>query len=155
MSELLERSSQLDALEDAFAAVRSGSRGRLELIGGEAGVGKTSLLRRFCDGRQGATGRVLWGSCDALFTPGPLGPLQDVAHQTQGKLRKVVESAERPWDVAAALIQELTARTPTILVLEDLHWADEPRWTSCACSPGGSRRCPRSCSRATAYFQRL
>src|SRR5215207_3897291 len=98
--------------------------GLLELVGGEAGVGKTSLLRRFCLERQDAA-RVLWGSCDALFTPGPLGPLQDVSEQTQGKLKEVVESAARPYDVATALIHELTARTPTILVLEDLHWADE------------------------------
>jgi DNA-binding CsgD family transcriptional regulator/tetratricopeptide (TPR) repeat protein len=124
MSELLERKSQLDALESAFAAVRSGSRGRLALISGEAGVGKTSLLRRFC-GEQEGVARVLWGSCDALFTPAPLGPLQDVAEQTQGKLKEVVESAGRPHDVATALLGELTARTPTIVVLEDLHWADE------------------------------
>jgi len=122
-SELLERSGQLTALDDAFAAVLAASRGRLVFVGGEAGVGKTALLRRFCDERQ-RSARVLWGSCDALFTPRPLGPLHDVAHQTQGKL-ELVESAARPHDVTMALIHELTARAPTILVLEDLHWADE------------------------------
>src|SRR5215217_5172945 len=100
------------------------SRGRMELVGGEAGVGKTTLLRRFCD-QQGHSARVLWGACDALFTPRPLGPLQDVAQQTQRELKGLVDSAARPHDVTAALIQELTERAPTILVLEDLHWADE------------------------------
>jgi DNA-binding CsgD family transcriptional regulator/tetratricopeptide (TPR) repeat protein len=124
VSELLERSPHLKALEDAFEQAVSGSRGRLELVGGEAGVGKTSLVTRFSREREG-TARVLWGSCDALFTPGPLGPLQDVAEQTQGTLKEVVDGAARPYDVAAALIHELTVRAPTIVVLEDLHWADE------------------------------
>jgi len=123
-SELLERSSHLTALDDALAAVLRTSRGRLEFVGGEAGVGKTALLRHFCDERQ-RSARVLWGSCDALFTPRPLGPLQDVAQQTQGELKQLVETAARPHEVTTALMHELTARAPTILVLEDLHWADE------------------------------
>jgi MoxR-like ATPase len=46
------------------------------VVGGEAGVGKTALLRRFCDAH--AT-RVLWGACEPLRTPRPLGPFLDVA----------------------------------------------------------------------------
>ena len=45
-------------------------------MAGEAGVGKTLLLRRFCAPRAA---RVLWGDCDALFTRSPLGPLTDIA----------------------------------------------------------------------------
>src|SRR5215207_4920958 len=86
-SELLERSPQLETLETAFAAVRGGSGGRLELVGGEAGVGKTSLLRRFCLERQDAA-RVLWGSCDALFTPGPLGPFRMSPSRRRGSSRR-------------------------------------------------------------------
>jgi DNA-binding CsgD family transcriptional regulator/tetratricopeptide (TPR) repeat protein len=123
-SELLERSNELAALAEAFAGVTGASSGRLVLIGGEAGVGKTALLRRFCEERgQGA--RVLWGSCDPLFTPRPLGPLLDVAQRTGGKLEECVESGARPHEVAAALIAELRTGAPTILVLEDVHWTDE------------------------------
>jgi DNA-binding CsgD family transcriptional regulator/tetratricopeptide (TPR) repeat protein len=123
-SHLLERSGHLDALADALAAVSGGARGALRFVGGEAGAGKTTLLRHFCGERAGSA-RILWGSCDALFTPRPLGPLQDVAEQTQGQLKELVDTAARPHDVTTALIHELARRTPTVVVFEDLHWADE------------------------------
>jgi DNA-binding CsgD family transcriptional regulator len=122
-SELLERSGQLSALGESLAAVVDSSRGRLVLVGGEAGVGKTTLLRRFCDERREAA-RILWGACDALFTPRPLGPFLDVAELTGGELGDLVETSARPHELAAALMRELRRR-PTVLVLEDLHWADE------------------------------
>ncbi len=65
---LLERSDQLTVLTDALDAVIAGSVGRLVLIGGEAGVGKTALLREFCDSKA-TTARVLWGTCEPLLTP--------------------------------------------------------------------------------------
>jgi hypothetical protein len=94
------------------------------VIGGEAGIGKTALLRSFCDD-LGKSARVLWASCDPLFTPRPLGPLLDVARVTDGELRAQVERGGAPHDVAAAVIRELASPAPTVLVLEDAHWADE------------------------------
>ncbi|TMC50471.1 MAG: helix-turn-helix transcriptional regulator [Chloroflexi bacterium] len=122
--ELLERSEQLAVLDQLLAEVIARTTGRLALVAGEAGVGKTVLMRRFCDERH-ASARLLWGACDALFTPRPLGPLLDVAQITGGELGRVIASGARPYDVAAALMRELRERTPTILVLEDVHWADE------------------------------
>jgi DNA-binding CsgD family transcriptional regulator/tetratricopeptide (TPR) repeat protein len=121
-TELLERTRELSVLDEALGA--AGSHGRLVLVGGEAGVGKTALLRRFCDEHHHSA-RILSGTCDALFTPRPLGPLLDVAAITGGQLEEVVESGARPHEVAAALMRELGTRTLTILVLEDLHSADE------------------------------
>jgi len=123
-SELLERSRHLSALGESLAAVLGSSRGRLVLVGGEAGVGKTALLRRFSEEHR-RVARIVWGACDALFTPRPLGPLLDIAESTGGELAELVSSGARPHEVAAALTRELGARTPTILVLEDLHCADE------------------------------
>src|SRR5262249_43778816 len=62
---------------------------------------------------------------DALFTPRPLGPFVDVAAQTGGELDEVVRGDAKPYDVAGAVIRALEASAPTILVLDDLHWADE------------------------------
>jgi DNA-binding CsgD family transcriptional regulator len=120
----LERDHELTALRKWLAEVREERRGRLSLVGGEAGVGKTVLVRSFCDEYRRSV-RVLWGACDALFTPRPLGPLLDIAGSTRGALEELVESGAKPYEVAAELILELGRRAPTILVLEDVHWADE------------------------------
>jgi DNA-binding CsgD family transcriptional regulator len=120
---LLERALELSALGDSFETVRRGSRGQVLLVGGEAGVGKTSLLRRFC-GESAASGRVLWGSCDPLFTPRPLGPLLALGDESSGALSVAVETA-MPYEVTTALADELRARAPAVFVLEDAHWADE------------------------------
>ena len=120
-SELLERSDQLSELERILGGALGG-RGRLVFVGGEAGAGKTALLRRFCEERGGA--RVLWGACDGLLTPGPLGPLFEIADATGGELDELVRGGSRPHEIASVLGDEL-ARRPTVLVLEDMHWADE------------------------------
>jgi DNA-binding CsgD family transcriptional regulator/tetratricopeptide (TPR) repeat protein len=122
--ELLERERELSALADAYGAVRRSARGRVVLVGGEAGSGKTALLRRFVDAHA-AAGRVLWGACDPLFMPRPLGPFLDVAEATGGELERLVAAGARPHEVVAALVPELRARAPATLVVEDLHWADE------------------------------
>jgi DNA-binding CsgD family transcriptional regulator len=120
---LLERAESFAALEDALKRVRETSRGELVFVGGEAGVGKTALLRWFTQ-RSDAV-RVLWGACDALITPRPLGPFVDVAQAAGGELRQLVERGAKPHRVATALVHELSASAPTVLVLEDVHWADE------------------------------
>jgi DNA-binding CsgD family transcriptional regulator/tetratricopeptide (TPR) repeat protein len=121
---LLERSDHLAVLADSLQAVIAEASGRVVLVGGEAGVGKTVLLRAFCDELPGST-RVLWGACEGLLTPGPLGPLFDVAEATRGELEELVSREARPHEVAAALVRELAGGRPTVLVIEDLHWADE------------------------------
>src|SRR3954471_9932298 len=87
--ERLERSGPLEALAAMLEGVRSTSRGRLVLVTGEAGAGKTALVRRFTDEHRGSA-RILWGACDALFTPRALGPLVDVAEETGRDLAQAV-----------------------------------------------------------------
>jgi DNA-binding CsgD family transcriptional regulator len=118
---LLERAEQLAAFDDRLGKLKATRRGRLMLVAGEAGIGKTTLVRAFCGGARGV--RVLAGGCDALHTPRVLGPFVDIAEETGGELAAVVALGATPGDVVGALIRELRDR-PTIIVLEDLHWAD-------------------------------
>ena len=120
---LLERSAQLTVLAEQLKAVSAGSRGRLVLIGGEAGVGKTALVHHFAESHRGV--RVLAGACDPLFTPHPLGPLLDIAHSVGGELKALVEAGRKPHEITSALLNELRARSPSLLIIEDVHWADE------------------------------
>jgi DNA-binding CsgD family transcriptional regulator/tetratricopeptide (TPR) repeat protein len=122
---LLERSGELAELGTALGSVRRSGQGRVVLVGGEAGVGKTALLRSFRDDLD-AEARFVSGACDALFTPRPLGPFLEVAETLGGDLEELVAGGiARPHEVVAALARALRSPPPTVLVLEDLHWADE------------------------------
>jgi DNA-binding CsgD family transcriptional regulator/tetratricopeptide (TPR) repeat protein len=121
--ELLERSPFVAVLDECLADA-GGGQGRFVLIAGEAGIGKSALVHRFCEQRRGGA-RVLWGACDALHTPRPLGPFLDIAETTGGLLEEVAERGDKPQAVFAALQAELRLSKPTITVLEDVHWADE------------------------------
>ena len=122
--ELLEREQFFADLEAIFENVAAG-RGCLVLLSGEAGIGKTSLVERFVETHK-KQARVLWGGCDALFTPRPLGPVYDIAHQTHGKLLALLEEeAPRPSIFSAVLEEMENERSPSLTVIEDVHWADE------------------------------
>lgn len=120
---LLERSEELAVLAAKLAAVTESRRGQFALIAGEAGIGKTAIVRAFCSALGPV--RVLSGACDALHTPRPLGPLADIAAQTGGALAELVEAGGSAGDLLGALGDELRRRSPSVVVLEDLHWADQ------------------------------
>jgi DNA-binding CsgD family transcriptional regulator/tetratricopeptide (TPR) repeat protein len=119
--ELLERKQCLAELTDWLRRAIGGA-GCITLLGAEAGIGKTALLQEFAKAQLGA--RVLWGGCDALFAPRPLGPLYDIARQTQGDLLAAIYSNANREVIFAAALNELE-RTPTLVIFEDMHWADE------------------------------
>ena len=119
---LLERSEQIRILREDLTAVVSSGQGRIALMSGEAGTGKTALLRRFCADVDGPA-RVLLAGCDPLFTPRPLGPVLDLIELIGGDAAVRALNTSRPYDIAAALLRELKA-APSVVVLEDLHWAD-------------------------------
>lgn len=120
-TQLLERDEELTLLHGALRSVSDAGEGRLVLIRGEAGIGKTALVERFCAEVHDA--RVLRGACDSLLTPRPLGPIVEVALTTGGQLESVVSGPTTPHAVALELIAELES-APTVLVLEDVHWGD-------------------------------
>jgi DNA-binding CsgD family transcriptional regulator/tetratricopeptide (TPR) repeat protein len=122
--ELLERTEQLGMLSAAFHELRNGA-GRVVLLSGEAGIGKTALVEHFVRMRCAAA-RVLRGGCDALFTPRPLGPLYDIAVQIQPDLLALLNAGCDWRATIPTILGWLQApECPTVMVIEDAHWADE------------------------------
>jgi DNA-binding CsgD family transcriptional regulator/tetratricopeptide (TPR) repeat protein len=119
--ELLEREVHLANLA-AWSSGVAERGGCIALVGGEAGVGKTVLLQEFS--RRQRKMRVLWGACDALFTPRPLAPLHDIARQPQGALLAAINSNANREEIFGAMLDELE-RANSLAVFEDMHWADE------------------------------
>ncbi|MDB5846460.1 MAG: transcriptional regulator, LuxR family, partial [Rhodoferax sp.] len=122
MSTLLERDSLLAHLAMHRRAAAEG-RGHTVLISGEAGMGKTALLERFVADHGSA--HVLWGGCEALATPRPLGPLHDIAVAGAARLRARLAADGDRAEVFDAVLEALALPpAPTVMVLEDIHWAD-------------------------------
>lgn len=120
--ELIERGNALSLLQGALDVAGQGA-GRTALVCGEAGIGKTSLLTELVAGHD--AGRVLWGGCEALFSPRPLGPLYDMASAMGAKLQALLGLEGHRTELFSCFLSELQqASDPTIVVLEDLHWAD-------------------------------
>lgn len=122
--ELFERDAQLVELSGLLESARSGE-GRIALVYGEAGIGKTSLLTQFTRLHARAA-RVLWGACDPLSTPRPLAPLLDIAWTQGGPLARRIATGARRDSIFQAFFEELRSPRPAALVvIEDLQWADD------------------------------
>ncbi|CAN5610199.1 AAA family ATPase [soil metagenome] len=121
---LIEREEQLAALDEWFRETVAGS-GRMVFIGGEAGIGKSTLAERFAQSMRGRA-RVLRGACDMLSTPRPLGPLLDFGAIIGGKFDRVLNSGVSRDQMFRATLDEFSeGLTPTVAIIEDAHWADE------------------------------
>ena len=121
--DLLEREPQLAALAEYAAEARGGS-GRLVLVTGEAGIGKTSLVDAFRATLPDT--RWLWAACDGGFTPRPLAPLHEIAAEVGGRLRELCAAHADRNELFTAFLSVLgSAAGPVGVVIEDLHWADE------------------------------
>jgi DNA-binding CsgD family transcriptional regulator len=121
--ELLERASFLGTLAEYADEARRGD-GRLVLVSGESGIGKTALLEAFQENAKGV--RWLWGACDGLLTPRPLGPLFDIGAQLGGELADLCRQGAARDRLFGAFLSEIgPPATFSVVVMEDLHWADE------------------------------
>jgi DNA-binding CsgD family transcriptional regulator len=119
---LLERERELGLLGDLLAEVDTAG-GTVTLIRGEAGIGKSALVRAFL-ASIGDAARTHVGFCDDLQTPQPFGPLWDMARE-ESDLREALLASDRQ-QVMEALF-DLLARSlrPNLVVIEDTQWSDE------------------------------
>ena len=114
-SPLIERDELIDRLETAVKASVNGV-GSLLVLAGEAGAGKSALVRDVLTPGVGS----VWGYCEPLATPRPLGPFLDIARE--------LWRADPSKCNAAVMRDELAdwlGRDPVPLVIEDAHWIDD------------------------------
>ena len=121
---LIEREDVLQTLETNFESIKKGE-GHCILISGEAGIGKTSLIKSFSKEKKDHC-KVYQGTCDALFTPRPLAPVFDIIWQMSNNTpRNEVHNLDRTV-LFNHLFYELEQQNkPAIIIIEDIHWADE------------------------------
>ncbi len=137
---LIGRDSEIALLTELVQEVSAG-RGSSVLIEGEPGIGKSALVRAVVAGAPEAGGQVFWGAGDELGQALPLVPFLDglrVREPSTNPRRNTILRllrgeiiADRGTDVPAALAEQLlalvteqSATRPTILVVDDLQWAD-------------------------------
>lgn len=122
MTQLLERDEHIQSLLRTVTAAEAG-HSSVVLMTGEAGVGKTSVVRAFLD-RLDAGVTVRGGACDDLLAPPALGPLRDAFRGSAGPVERALATGDTDA-VFDAVTTELNADRPTVVVVEDLHWADD------------------------------
>jgi len=122
MTDLVEREPALRALRSLLDAACT--QGHVVLVAGEAGIGKTSVLRAAAAAHRAAGGQVWWGACDALETPHPLAPLLDMAREATPRFAARLDGP-RPALFEAVLNDLRLANGALLVVVEDAHWADD------------------------------
>jgi len=117
---LIERDREVEKLLQLLADAVDGE-GRLVFLGGEAGVGKTSLMSAVAAAAPSGV-EVRWGAADTLTAAAALGAVVDALPELQ-------EMVGDPTGVDRLelfrRVRSMLASGSTLLVLEDLHWADE------------------------------
>jgi DNA-binding CsgD family transcriptional regulator/tetratricopeptide (TPR) repeat protein len=119
---LVERDAELAVLTACADRALTGE-GALVVVVGESGAGKTAFVEQFLAERAGRA-RTLSAVCDPLATPRPLGPIRDVADGVGEETLRMLSDAEHALDIFDAVFADLGA-TPTVLVIDDLQWADQ------------------------------
>ena len=123
---LVEREAELNTLFQEFQHAEK-RQGRVVLISGEAGIGKSTLVSAFRIRTIAEGVDVHWiaGGCEALFTPRTLGPIHDMANELGRTIKLALDAAGNNQSViCSALLSALDTSKPSVMVVEDLHWAD-------------------------------
>lgn len=118
---LLERDHVLGEL-DALAAAAAEGRGRIAFVIGEAGIGKTSVLRAARE-RWADRLRAFWTACEDISSAEALTILRELPESCVGNIGSVSKGGER-IDLFREVLDNL-AQVPSVLFVEDLHWADD------------------------------
>ena len=117
---IVDRDAELLLLENALRSI-SQDGGRLVLVRGEAGIGKSTFIDHFrANIAPQYASAIAW--CDPLNTPRPLGPVRDLVADVGRSVRSPLQEADY---FEGFIIDAQRAAAPLVLVIEDLHWADQ------------------------------
>lgn len=117
---LLEREVATQSLSEILQDASKG-RGRIVVVEGEPGIGKSALVQSFCE-TTGDDVRVHWGWNDPLTTPRPLGALHDMAASADSEVAQMLRRGASPEQIFAGVLNALLRATgPVVLIFEDLH----------------------------------
>jgi DNA-binding CsgD family transcriptional regulator/tetratricopeptide (TPR) repeat protein len=119
---MLEREAERLLFEEALNDAVAG-RGSVVVVSGEAGIGKTTLINSLRAAVR-PPARVLAGACDDLIAPRTLGPLHEAVKGRSGPLAEALAGSD-PELVFPGIVDELAGSKPTVLIIEDVHWADD------------------------------
>ena len=121
--QLVERDEALATLRRSLDVAATGT-GRIVLIRGEAGIGKTSLVKAFMEACPSELD-VLWGACDGVSTPQPYGPFEDMADSLGREFRTLLDGSAARGELGRWLLKWMAAGPTRVLAIEDIHWADQ------------------------------
>ncbi len=121
---LLERDEDMTVLTGALERTLKAA-GHTVVISGEAGIGKSALARSFLKSLPQSV-RVLKGACEDLSIAEPLAPLIDLAREAEWALPDhIATQGERLSLFSQAVDIFGNAGRPTVMLIEDVHWADD------------------------------
>ncbi len=136
--QIVGRTQEQTLLHELFEGARAG-HGRLALLSGEAGIGKTTLVADLGQAAKEQEVPLLIGHCYDLTTTPPYGPWVEIVRATgldrsQPPLRDLLSEDERfdgarnqmaLFEGVVDYLGRLAEHHPLLLVLEDIHWADQ------------------------------
>ncbi|HET9660663.1 MAG TPA: AAA family ATPase, partial [Thermomicrobiales bacterium] len=125
MPPMIGRKSELDILIRALERARDG-HGSVALIGGEAGIGKTTLAGELRSAAQARNVEILWGRTPEAAWAGPYAPWIEALGNENEELFQAPDALspdDRQVHIHDRVLRTLNRPSPTMLVLEDLHWA--------------------------------
>ena len=120
---LIERDEPLAALR-RYLDEEATATGRLVLIRGETGIGKTALLKAFVEDCPSDVA-VFWGASDGVSTPQPYGPFEDMADALGPEFRRLLDSNAPRGELGRWLLKWMAVGPTRVLVIEDVQWADQ------------------------------
>jgi len=123
---LVGRATELAALQDAFEHAQD-REGRVVAVLGEAGIGKTRLVAELIGAAEARGARVMVGRCYESEQVLPFGPWVDAFRGAPTAIDALKSSPDilQVFERVAAALTPLAEDRPLLVVLEDVHWADE------------------------------